>query len=146
MNKIYYFLSVLLACCVYSCDDNDQNKPKSDCPSLMQENNEGQYPNDYLIINSVSSQDNELNLNISHSGGCEDHEYELIQEPLFCGTPPIYISIYLSHNSNNDPCEAWITEDLCFDLSTVFENFPEDDITIGLYNTHQSDTTWIIAP
>lgn len=143
-NRTYYFLVLLLLHLTYSCAKKEQIKVQSDCPDIIHSNYSDEYPDDYITINSVSLQDQEININVSHSGGCELHEYTLIQEPLFCGTPPIYISTRLSHNSNGDLCEASITEDLCFDLSSIYENFPGDEITIVLYNSHQSDTSWLI--
>ena len=146
MNTKYAYGLLFLALnfIFYSCEDS---KPvnQSHCPAIILAVYEEEWPNDYILINSVSIQDQELNLNVSHSGGCAEHEYVLIQDPLFCGTPPIYIPIRLSHNGNGDMCEASITEDLCFNLNDTYEEFPEDEITIALTNfPHQSDTTWIL--
>jgi len=86
----------------------------------------------------------DLLLNISHSGGCQEREYELFLDPLFCATPPVYLTIRLSHNSNNDLCEAWITKNLCFDISSIYNDFPEDQLYIEFINyPHQSDTIWL---
>lgn len=143
-KNTYSLLLIALNFIFHSCEDA---KPEiqSDCPAIVLANHEEEWPNDYILINSVSVINQELNLNVSHSGGCTDHEYLLIQEPLFCGTPPIFISIHLSHNANNDLCEAWITEDLCFNLNKTYEAFPENEISIVLTNyPHQNDTTWVI--
>ena len=143
-NGTFYFLVLLFPLFAFSCSDNEQADAQSECPDIILSNYEEEYPNDYILINSVSVQEQELNLNVSHSGGCEEHEYQLIQDPLFCGTAPIYIAIHISHNNNNDLCEAWITKDICFNISPIYDGFPNDVITIGLYNTHQTDTTWVI--
>ena len=97
---------------------------------------------DYYIINdAVLNGEDLLNLNISHAGGCEEHDFQLLQDPLFCGTPPIYISMRHSHNGNSDLCEAWVTKDLCFDISSFYSN-ENEAITLGLHNSHQMNTTW----
>ena len=142
-------LSVISLCTLslilFSCTDEQIIVAESNCPEIIVLNYDEEWINDTYIINNVSlSESQELELNISHSGGCQEHEYELIQNPQFCGTLPIYISIKLSHNSNGDICEAWITKDLCFDISSIYSENGTDEITIGLYNTHQTDTTWVL--
>ena len=64
-----------------------------------------------------------LQINIEYAGGCEDHIFNLVHEFIFCGTPPVYISIKLRHNANEDLCEALITEDLCFDISSIYAGY-----------------------
>ena len=59
--------------------------------------------------------------NVSYGGGCEDHIFNLVHEFLFCGTPPVHIPLYLTHNSNNDNCEAALAEELCFDISNLYD-------------------------
>lgn len=136
---------ILSAFLLFACSEEETLQTNSICPEIILLNNSEEWPNDYYIINSVSlSESQELELNISYSGGCEEHEYELLQNPLFCGTPPIYISIKLSHNANGDICEAWITKDLCFDISSIYAGNGTNEITLGLYNSHQSDSTWVV--
>jgi len=138
----FYFLGIGVL--LYACEE-DTTSIISECPSIIKAEWEEQFQRDALYINSISVQDQELSLNISYGGGCEEHLFQLVQEPLFCGTPPIVLSIYLSHISNDDPCFAYITEDLCFDISSVYNDFPNEDISIYLNNyPHQSDTVWTI--
>lgn len=141
-----YILIPFLSLILFSCSDSKIDSPTSECPAVVMVTNSDEYPNDAIQINSISVQDQELNINVSHGGGCEEHEYVLLQDPLFCGTPPVHVTIRLDHNSNEDMCEALITKDLCFDLSSIYESFPNDTITIGLYNTHQPSVNWVIEP
>jgi len=128
----------------FSCNDKETILPQTDCDTEIVLNISGTWADDPYNINEVFlTEDGQLNMNISHSGGCAEHEYQLLQDPSFCGTPPIYISMKLSHNANLDPCEAWINRDLCFDISTIYEGYEADQVTIGLYNIHQTDTTWV---
>ena len=62
-----------------------------------------------------------LKINISYGGGCEDHIFNLVHEFIFCGTPPIHVPLYLTHNSNNDNCEAALVQELCFDISNLYD-------------------------
>jgi hypothetical protein len=126
-----------------SCEQTTPINP-NECLEISIADQEVNFPNDYYLINEISVDEKDLLLNISHSGGCQEHEYELFLDPLFCTTPPIYLTIRLSHNSNNDLCEAWITKNLCFDISSIYNDFPEDKLYIEFINyPHQSDTIWL---
>ena len=146
MNIKNSIILVLLSTTLFiGCKEDESEVLESNCPEITLNNYNTIWTDDYYIINEVSVNDlEELELNISHSGGCQEHEYLLLQEPVFCGTPPIYITIMLSHNANEDACEAWITRDLCFDISSIYSVYNTDEITVGLMNTHQADTTFII--
>ena len=78
------------------------------------------YPNDAVIINEVEIMGDCLCVNVSYGGGCEDHEFSMGVVWPECGTPPVPPpALYLCHNANNDMCEAYITETVCFDLSLL---------------------------
>jgi hypothetical protein len=75
---------------------------------------------DYYNIDTAFIYGDFLQINISYGGGCEEHIFNLVQEPLFCSTPPVHVPLYLTHNSNNDNCEAVLIEELCFDISELY--------------------------
>ena len=141
-TKIHLPVVIILCLSFFGCNEKEEIVLPNNCPEIITIYSDSLWVNDYYIINEASlNEDGLLNINISHSGGCEEHDYQLLQDPLFCGTPPIYISMKLSHNANGDLCEAWITKDLCFDISSIYSE-ENEDITIGLYNSHQVGTTW----
>lgn len=74
--------------------------------------------NDAQINDAHISGDN-LTLNTSYSGGCENHIFELFALKTIEKSNPARVSIYLSHNSNNDICEAYLTADHTFDLRNL---------------------------
>ena len=62
-----------------------------------------------------------MQINVTYGGGCEYHEFKLINvvSSIDGGGQQIDV-LYLSHNSNNDVCEALIIEhQLCFDISNI---------------------------
>ena len=81
--------------------------------------------NDYLVdsytIDTAFIYGDFLKVNVSYGGGCEDHIFNLVHEFLFCGTSPIHVPLYLTHNSNNDNCEAAFVKELCFDISSLYD-------------------------
>jgi hypothetical protein len=60
-----------------------------------------------------------LKLFVQYSGGCEDHEFLLIGPTGFLESKPVQINLLLSHNANNDRCEAYLSEELEFDLTPL---------------------------
>ena len=82
-------------------------------------------PNDSNTISNVELIDDILNMTVSYSGGCEDHEFELIGTNNFMESDPVQINIRLSHNANNDICKAYLTEELTFDLTPLKEAWQE---------------------
>jgi len=80
------------------------------------------YPVDDYNIDSAYLIDNYLTISVSYDGGCEEHLFNLYAEDNFCGTPPCYIYLTLSHESNNELCEAVMRENICFDVSIFSYN------------------------
>ncbi|MFX1535532.1 MAG: hypothetical protein ACFFDI_15000 [Promethearchaeota archaeon] len=78
-------------------------------------------PRDPLSISSIELNNDILNAKVSFSGGCKGHNFALIASRGFMESDPVQINVLLSHDAHNDLCEAWITEDLAFDLSPLKE-------------------------
>ena len=53
------------------------------------------------------------------------HDFALIALPGFMESSPVAANVLLSHDANNDLCEAWLTEELRFDLSSLKEAWQE---------------------
>ena len=111
------------------------------CPDLIQNINLEDFPMDLYGVNEIVLDENELFINVNYGGGCEDHIFKLVMEPNFCGTLPVYYYFYLSHDANNDLCEAFITEhNLCFDISELLTGDLNDEVFLffshpdSLYN------------
>ena len=81
--------------------------------------------NDAVSINEVSVDNDTLKLNVSYSGGCKEHEFKLFGSSNIAESNPPQAQIFLSHNANNDACEAYITEELAFDLSPLKDSYKQ---------------------
>ncbi len=77
---------------------------------------------DYLKVNSVSLDKNLLSFSLSYSGGCKEHFINVFAYTSIAKSIPPQINLHISHNANNDLCEAYITRKMQFDLS-VIKNF-----------------------
>ena len=60
-----------------------------------------------------------LTATVSYGGGCRDHEFTLVLADAFMMTDPVRLRATLAHAADDDPCEAWLTEDIAFDLTPV---------------------------
>lgn len=103
---------------LHSCEKSKSNA----CPDLIKNVNLLDYPMDLYDINDVEVVGNQLLINVSYGGGCEEHYFNLILDtasPIDGGGQKIDV-LHLSHNANNDVCNALILEhQLCFDISNL---------------------------
>ena len=85
-----------------------------------------------------------LKLFVQYSGGCEDHEFLLIGPNGFLESMPVQINVLLSHNANNDLCEAYLSEELMFDLKPLKEAWQQTyqqesgTIVVQIYGLEES--------
>lgn len=62
-----------------------------------------------------------LELTVQFSGGCKEHQFFLYGWKGFSKSKPMQADLFLSHNANNDSCEALLTGTLGFDLTPLKE-------------------------
>lgn len=74
---------------------------------------------DQLNIDGVSIDQDNISSNISYSGGCKDHNIELYALKEFAESNPAQVTLMLSHNADNDMCEAYLTQKVLFDLTAL---------------------------
>ena len=75
--------------------------------------------NDEYALNDAAITGDTLKLNVSYSGGCRTHVFTLVTSGSFLESSPVQLVISIAHNANDDPCEAYPTEDYHFDLSPI---------------------------
>ena len=74
---------------------------------------------DAYVLNSAVIAGDQLKLNISYGGGCRDHVFTLVAASAFEGSSPVALKVTLAHDADNDPCEAFFTEEHHFDLTPI---------------------------
>ena len=75
--------------------------------------------NDWYDLNALEMDGSELLVTLSYSGGCETHSWELCWDGSIAESYPMQVWLELGHDSANDYCEAYITETLRFDVSSI---------------------------
>jgi hypothetical protein len=96
-----------------------------DCGKLILAN--GKNPDDIIMdsytVNQAKFNADTLNINVSYSGGCKEHEFCLVAWNYFLESNPVQAYLVLSHNSNSDYCEAGVTSKLSIDMSPLKKEY-----------------------
>lgn len=80
---------------------------------------------DAYALNSTTITDDTLNISVSYSGGCEDHQFTLVVSDTFLESFPVQLHASIAHNANGDTCEAYPTENYRFDLTPIKTMYQE---------------------
>ena len=79
---------------------------------------------DLARIRSATIENNELVVDIVHTGGCRDHDYSFqIQERFLESFPVQVVGAVVAKSSEFDPCKARVQKRLVFSLSTLAERY-----------------------
>jgi hypothetical protein len=101
-------------------------------------------------LNTVYVDADTINLSIFHSGGCREHLYYLFMSPsAFLESYPVQANIYLRHIDNDDPCDAWLSADLCFSLRPIADLYQQfygglDPIKLNVHEYNGSDSSRVV--
>lgn len=154
--RVLFFISILLA--LISCKQSEQttisNDPTHNDPA--QTSNKGDEPKtnpdeqpepngrilynpklmntkgDHKDISGITLDGNILNIEVSYSGGCKEHSFELVHKKEMTKSMPPILTVYLIHHANEDYCEEYITEKLKFDISKLPQQVSENEITLSI--------------
>lgn len=63
----------------------------------------------YFGINKINLEGSVLEVDISYSGGCKEHDFILYWDGKLAFSIIPTVNLHLAHNSNQDGCEAYIT-------------------------------------
>ncbi|WP_417916182.1 hypothetical protein [Candidatus Electronema sp. JC] len=77
---------------------------------------------DFITIESAGLKGDKLIIDVRYGGGCAPHTFQLDWDGMFLKSKPMQVVLRLSHNANDDPCKAILSERLQFDLSAIIKN------------------------
>ncbi len=63
-----------------------------------------------------------ISLTVSYSGGCRQHEFQLITPGAIILSTPPGADVYLVHDGNGDVCRSVVRETVVFSLSPLIES------------------------
>ena len=73
--------------------------------------------NDLFFLDSVYIAGTDLWIEVSYSGGCQEHDFMVVWPEVITMVYPPDFGVTLYHNSNGDACEAFIHDTLRVDLT-----------------------------
>lgn len=109
MKRLIPFLLILF---VASCENSDPIVSVNDGAITSGQNiiHEVFAESDNYTLKKVTYADGQLLFDVSFSGGCKEHSFDLVVEDGILKTMPPGLRVFLKHESNDDMCEAWISE------------------------------------
>lgn len=113
-------MTALFVACKSKQDSmNSENDMQKDHVHIVAEIGSTDEASSDLTINSVSVNGNEMMINLSYSGGCNEHEFKMYGNVNISKSLPPIRSIQLYHNNNGDSCKALITKDIHVDIKSL---------------------------
>lgn len=90
-------------------------------------------------INNVKRVGDFMQINLSYSGGCKIHDFEIIWDGIVYTDEPCHMNLLLIHNANNDTCEALITKTIVVNLEELIGDvLYKDNCAYHIYSTYNS--------
>jgi hypothetical protein len=134
MKKVIYIsglFSLLVIVSSFGCSNKKKisdasNAPANDSVKMVTvieviKNSEYTLPenNAAFTVNSHTIKGDILTLNISYSGGCQEHVFKGYFTGMFMKSMPPKANLLIEHNSNEDACREMITKDISFNVSAM---------------------------
>jgi len=79
---------------------------------------------DAFQINSASLAGDSLNMNLPYRGACNSHDFTLFASS-FMESFPVQVNLNMRHLGYGDPCDAYPSEDLIFNLQPLRDSYVE---------------------
>jgi hypothetical protein len=97
---------------------------------------------DPFTIKNAKKEGDFIEIELSYSGGCKKHSFEIIWDGLVYTDAPCHINLQLVHRANNDLCEALITETIFVNLKELIGDVTyKDTCTYNIFSTYNSTET-----
>lgn len=143
-SRLQLIMTVLIAFCCVSCTDTDENdqaqtdstpadtvvtddvqssKHKENMLVTLQVVDElpASGPSASFDIESTKVVEDSLQLKVGYGGGCKEHVFTAYWAPVWNEESPVSTEILISHDHNDDECEAQLRSTLTIDLTPLKE-------------------------
>ncbi len=112
--------------------------------------NRSDVSSDSFIIRKTWREDHHLFVVVQYSGGCEEHEFELVWDPVITLVTEDQIGLdqaqlIITHNGNGDLCEAALTDTLSVNLSDIAATTDTDHLSIRVMNGSGDQTFSVVS-
>lgn len=119
--KRIYILSALFLFTALSCNNAKELEEEVETivsvPEAQVSMNWDAYTNNAgTTIKDVRIAENKMSITVEYSGGCAQHEFELVGHKMVSKSLPPQRTVKLFHNGNGDTCRELVEEILIFDI------------------------------
>lgn len=120
MNKIILFCLTIIVVSCGICKHKKQN-PDQTNPSTMITASIGEtdQTSDNFSITDVRVKGNTLSIDVNYSGGCEEHQFEMVGSKNIAKSLPPIRSIQLVHKANGDKCKKLVMQTIEVDIKAL---------------------------
>lgn len=155
VNLLMFFVGLIIA--GSACEDESRTAlPEPDAETVPNVISDGelfnnlagqrsQVSSDPFMIRKVWRQDEQLYVAVQYSGGCEEHEFDVIWDPEIKPVPVDQIGLaeaqlIITHEGNGDQCEAALTDTLKIGLRDIAATSSLDQLNIRIMNGSSDQT------
>ena len=124
-NIIYFAGDVLILVALTSCQNLpfpwwDRSDPELLPPiQIIPESQVRDLPKAMYEIKNVEILGDTMTFEVRYGGGCEEHDFLLVNYGGFMESWPVQTKVLLSHDNKGDTCKALITQELKFNLTPL---------------------------
>jgi hypothetical protein len=111
--------STLSACSLIDNQSSGSSNTSQSSKVLIVDRNVEKYSMDAVMIKDASVIGDSLTMLVSFSGGCKPHDFKVVWDGAMMKSLPGQINVVLSHNANDDMCEALLTQDVTVSLAPI---------------------------
>jgi hypothetical protein len=156
MKNLFYLAMAFMPILILSCDQEEPkdiesetnvrlNKSSSDFADIF--DNSSAEHSDPFELNYVELEEGIIKISVSYSGGCQLHIFTITWDEIISSSNPPGINLIITHNANNDNCEAYITEVLEFSMDHLLDSISITNLSVSAYSGYsRSDSTTYEAP
>jgi len=135
VKKIFVFSLILMS--LYSCSLFKKNADIEEhfLVAILDDLNNYRQKDSYKIVNAFVDE-HVLNIDVTYSGGCNEHTFKLIGSNKIIEDKPNKMKVLLIHDANGDTCRELIGERLKFkihelafegkDVLLMLEGYPNE--------------------
>lgn len=117
----FFLIFLLNSCKNQSKTTGDSTVMQAEAyPEVIVDQGYTNFKNKVLVtIKYMEIEDDILTLAISYSGGCAEHEFELISNGAYAKSYPPQLTLFLRHDDKEDRCRSIVDKKLNFNLKPV---------------------------
>lgn len=116
----FLFFAVLMTACGLHKNNSSDNSGQTNSNTMLTATiGDVNAPSDPVTISDIRVQGNKMLIDVSYSGGCKDHSFQLTGSSMIAKSLPPIRHIQLVHESNDDMCKKMVMQTLEVDIKAL---------------------------